>query len=255
MPIDKFGRFVGKDDKKRASTESFTLPEYVVTKQYVTNELEKFKKEQEALFTKVSQFYTERIDPLLIEVNAAEQALAPLIEGYKKGNLIWHEDVQKKLGEAHLTYERTLQQTTINLINEAETRLGEELLHQLTFYTNQIDSGLRNINTGLQELAPLVEGYKQGKLFPYEDVQLKLKEAALKYENKLAETSNSIIESAKLQVETRLKDIDRIIVEKAKQVQRECESSLTVIGSALIRDANSRIGAIERRIGITQDDH
>lgn len=233
MPVDKFGRYVGAGRKCGSS------PENVVTKQYVHNKLANFKKQQETTFNEINKFYTNRIDPLLVKMNAAEQVLAPLVEGYKQGQFMWHEDVQTKLKEARLEYERTLQDITIKLIAETEAHLKDQIAH-----ADRIDSNLKILSEELQELKPIFDDYKQGKLFPNEAIDSKLKESRATYEQRLSEISKQILEDVKFE----LREVYAKIEEESITIRIDREKALEASVQRLRDSTFQRVAETESRL-------
>lgn len=227
MPVDKFGRHVGRNG---SSSQSF---KNVVTKQYLRNEFVKLSKQLE-------KSILEQLEPLLSPLTSTQQSLLPMLNSYNEGRFVWHEDIENMVKELHDVIDR--------LMEQSENRVATSLTNKLDLYTNKIDNGIKLISAGLDELQPLLTSYQQGKLFLYEDVDLKLKEAQLACEQKLAENSKHIVDSANLEVKSKLNEIASAVTADAIRAVEAKIATVSVNLTRLWHALNARVEQLENKV-------
>lgn len=125
MPIDKFGRYISKKSIFAGGGGSdFKFPEDIVTKQYVVNQLQIFQNKQKELLKSANEYYSKKVDPLIIQIRNGLQVLDPLVEAYEQGSIFTLEAVQQKLKEARVDHESHLADTIAAVTTEFKGRLG-----------------------------------------------------------------------------------------------------------------------------------
>lgn len=146
MPVDKFGRYLDKSVRNAPAVRGpsslwTTTPEGdfdvrrkrlrhlgdpldeddAATKKFVLDRTKEAGCEDK--IARTEKFYTERIDPLLIEIKNGLAALAPLVASYRQGAIPSISDVRKELNRQKQEHEKILGDTAQAIVGDLTRRV------------------------------------------------------------------------------------------------------------------------------------